>query len=144
MAKGEDCKVMVMVDGAEVDSFRALLDVKVTWGFSTDAVEYVGADAVEIDENNDPATLSLRFNPQGPDYARFVDYRRRRALPADHPDRVDATFDATLRINHADKGTERWAFPDLKVGEAGVGVAGRKPRVDGDVTCVCVNPKLTI
>jgi len=140
-AKGEDVKLMVMIDGAEVASFRSLESVEISWGLSTEEFNYVGASAVEIDETNGPATLTFRLNPKSPDFGRLMDLRRKRALPQES--RQDVRFDITARVNYGDGGTDRWKFPDVKISDGGLSVQGRTARVAGNMTAVCASPART-
>lgn len=142
MAKSEDMKLMLLHNGREVASFRSCENVRVTPGFSTDLVPYVGADADEIDENNGPATVTFRVNPKSTDYTQLMEYRRRRALPIDHPERLNnVVFDAKIRVNHGDGGTDNMSFPDLKIGEMGLDAQGRVTRIAGDFTALCAKPQ---
>lgn len=142
MAKSEDVKMMVQIGGKEVASFRSLENFQFQSGFATELIEYVGADAPEIDESNGPSTLTFRINPKSTDYTRFMEYRRRRALPVDHPERLNnVVFDVTCRVNHGDGGTDKMSFPDIKVGEMTVEGSGRITRVAGNMTALCAKPQ---
>lgn len=140
-AKGEDVKLMVSINGAQVASFLSLENVDVTFGLSHEVVDYVGADVPEIDENNEPASIAFRINPKSPDFGRLMDLRRKRALPQDQ--RQEVTFDIVMRLNFGDGGVDRWAFPDVKITEGSLGASGRKNRVTGNMTALCTRPTRT-
>jgi hypothetical protein len=133
---------MVMVNGAQVASFTSLENVDVSWGFGVEEIDYVGADAPEIDETNGPATITFRINPKSPDFGRLMDLRRKRALPQDQ--RQNVVFDIVMRVNYGDGGVDRWKFPDVRISEGSMGASGRKNRVTGSMTAVCAKPSRTV
>jgi hypothetical protein len=137
-ARGEDAKLIVMVDGAEQLVFRSLENVDINWGLLTDEYNYVGAAHPETDETNGPCTITFRINPDSPDYDKFVDLRRKRALPQET--RSEVTFDITSSVNFGDAGRARWRFPDVKISDGNTSIGGRTARVGGGLTAHCDNP----
>lgn len=139
LARGQDGKLMVMVDGQEELVFRNLENIDIDWGISTSEDNFVGQDHAVTSEINGPAKLTFRIKPDSPGFGRLIELRRARASAL--ATRSSVRFDITLSVNHGDTGRDRWSFPDVKLGDGNSNVPGRTEHVTGTISAMCDQPK---
>jgi hypothetical protein len=135
LSKGEDGKLYVLVDGREELVFRNIENIDIDWGLGTEEHMFVGAENTVVTEVNNPVRITVRLKPDGPGFGRLIELRRGRG--GSLATRSEVRFDITCSVNHGDAGRDRWAFPDLKIGDGSSNIPGKGQYVNGALTFVC-------
>lgn len=139
LSRGEDGKLMVMVDGREELVFRNIEDIGIDWGLTTSEDNFVGRNSAVTSEMNGPAKLTIKIKPDSPGFGRLIELRRARG--GSLATRSSVRFDITCAVDFGDGGRERWAFPDVKLEGGSTNVPGRNQHVNATITAICDEPK---
>ncbi len=138
LSRGEDGKLVVMVDGREELVFRNIEDIAIDWGLTTSEDNFVGRNSATTSEMNGPAKLTIKIKPDSPGFGRLIELRRQRAGSLET--RSSIKFDITCAVNFGDAGRERWRFPDVKLEAGSTNVPGRNQHVNATITAICDEP----
>jgi len=133
-AKGQDVKIMLMRDGAELVSFRTQNAITINFGLATTIHNPVGSTAPEIYGQNDEVVVSLTPEPDRPEFLELLDAQRKANLP--NASRTAVAIDMTCSVDFGSEGRARVGLQGGVVRSASLTTGGRTDRVTAPIEIV--------
>lgn len=139
VAHGQDLTIRILRDGAVQATLRHPTDVEIDWDLTAEAVEYVGQDEDTIFGYSGNPRIRLTWEPTSSEAMQLAEAQ-------DALNRGDAgaslRIDATVSIDHGDRGRRRYRANGCTYHSVSASVAGRntRMRVTGELMCSRLRP----